>query len=577
MYFVYYGDQFLHDPLSEDRRVHDGKLSGDVNTYLQLEFTVPPTNPLIKSLVKRDYEKPIIATFDDQALFRGYIENTQEQMNTEVKVTCKGDLAMLADTVVRPYTTSADDIDPGKTYVGGSRFEHLFKWFIDQHNINCIYKGSDGKEHGKEKQFEIRYPSSSNTSLAHECEVLDSRGDNYRSSTSKPTTLSEIQDKILDSLGAYLQLWYDGDTKCLALYADVPDILKNSQPVEFGVNMTDYEFENSCLNTYTAIRPEGGNDDDGNSVNISSIPDGVVSKEFYKRGDVIYHMANAEKYGYREYAWSNSDVKDPNDLLANSLVELQGMMSSTQSINVSAMDMVFTSSEYKHLLPGRNVTVLSYVHGIDIELMVSSCDIDFDSPGNTKYTMGASASRITKTYSSIMTEIKETQQTAEDADKNSQAAGDKADNALDAATSAAETANKANENSESALVGAQTAMETANNATNVSVEEQSPTIEPNSTEETTEIISGSGISAVYAYMASTGNVRQINIEFTPVNDVQSGQSIGTLRDAPSITTEFGGDAHGSIDTNGTLTLSEDVIQGKTYRINAFYVKGVVNG
>lgn len=536
MYLVYYGDQFIHDVYSDDRKVHNGKLSGDVNTYLQLEFTVPPTNPMVKSLKKRDYANPIIATFNEQQLFRGYIEDTQEQINTEVKVTCKGDLAMLADTVVRPYTTSADDTDQGKTYIGGSGFETLFRWFINQHNSNCLYRGSDGQTHGYEKQFTIKYPSGSGTSLAQECSILDNRGDNYRSSTSKPTTLSEIQDKILDSLGAYLQLWYDGDTKCLALYADIPDVLKSNQTIEFGVNMTDYTFEDSCLDTYTAIRPEGGNDDNGNTVNIASITDGVKSTNYYKRGDVIYHMANAELYGYREYAWSNSDITSSDNLLANAIVQLQTMMTSTQSIDVSAMDMVFTNDEYIHLLPGYAAVVQSSVHGINVELAVSSCNIDFDSPGNTSYSMGASASRITKSYSEIIKDIEVSNETA---------------------TGAQGSANQANQNAIAAQQAAQQAQQKANNATDVSVSTQQTQngiiLMARSSDDFIE--PSDGFHIVYASMASTGSIRQLYAIITADSLVESETEIAHLSEKPAVKTVLSS-ADGYIDTDGYIVMDD---------------------
>lgn len=547
MYLVYYGDQFVHDVYSDDRRVHDGKLSGDVNDYLTIEFTVPPTNPIVKSIKKRDYANPVIATFDDQVLFRGYVEDTQEQLNTEVKVSCKGDLAMLADSLVRPYTTRQGDTSGGKTYIG-TGFATLFTWLIDQHNSHVVYTGSDGQQHGTEKRFQIRYPSGSGTSLAQECAVLDERGSSDISSQSNPSTLGEIQDKILDALGAYMQLWYDGDTKCLALYADVPESLKSNQTIQFGQNMTDYLYEDSCLDTYTAIRATGGNDADGNTITLASISDGVKSTNFYKRGDVVYHMENAEKYGYREYAWSNPDITDANTLLARALVQLQTMMVSTQSIDVSAMDMVFVDSEYKHLLPGQVVTVQSAVHNLDVDLLVSSCNIDFDSPGSTKYTMGSSATRITKTYGSIMEEIT----VATDTAANAQQAAGGANNAALAAQQAAAA------------------------ATAVSVRRQGQagvSLLADSTDdffEPTEGVTATGS------LVSTGSIRQLSLTVVPSTVIQSGGEIGTLQEMPAIETSLSGDIAGHISVDGAVVANQDLEVSSEYVISAVFVIGAAD-
>ena len=540
MYLVYVGDQFIHDAYSDDRKVHDGKLSGDVNTFLTLEFTVPPTNPMAKSLAKRDYAHPVTATFDGQRLFRGYIETTEEQLDTEVKVTCKGDLAMLNDSIVRPYTTQQGDTNGGMQYIGQG-YATLFKWFIGQHNANVVYRGADGQEHGTEKQFQIKYPSGSNTNLAKECAILDKRSGERPYSQSKPTTLGEIQGKITKALGAYLQLWYDGDVKCLALYADVPEVLKNDQVIQFGRNMTDYMFEDSCVDTYTAIRAQGGNDANSNPVTLKGIADGVKSSAYYKRGDVVYHMANAEKYGYREYAWSNSDITDANTLLGNAIVQLQKIMTPAQSIDVSAMDMVFVSGKYKHLLPGQLVTVQSYVHNIDVELLVSSCNIDFDSPDSTKYTMGSPATRITKTYGSIMEEI-------------------------------TMTADKAN----GAITTAGAAQQAAQQATAVTIKNQgavSPVSLASLDADTGDVFfePADGISVSSATMASTGSMCQLFIDLEILSVVQYGEMIGTLLEFPAAVSMLTGNLTGEINTDGSMITTQEVQPGK-YRVGAVYMR-----
>lgn len=552
MYLVYIGDQFVHDAYSDDRKVHDGKLSGDVNDFLTFEFTVPPTNPMYGSLKKRDYANPVIATFDDQQLFRGYIEDTQEQLNTEVKVQCKGDLAMLADTVVRPYTTKQGDTNGGMQYIGQG-YATLFTWLVDQHNAHCVYRGTDGQDHGREKQFQIRYPSGSGTSLAKECAVLDDRSGDRPYSQSKPTTLGEIQGKITGALGAYLQLWYDGGTKCLALYADVPGVLKNNQTIQFSENMTDYLFEDTCVDTYTAIRAQGGNDGGGNPVTLSGIADGVKSTNFYKKGDAVYHMANAALYGYREYAWSNSDITDANSLLANSIVQLQKIMLPTQSIDVSAMDMVFVNSKYRHLLPGQLVTTQSSVHKLDVELLVSSCAIDFDSPGSTKYTMGSPASRITKSYGSILEDI-------------TVATGD-----ARAARRAAAAAN----------VTAGAANVTAAAATNVSIKKQgnapSSQLKAVLVEDTGDAViePADGVSIAHAAIAATGSVRQLYLDFSVSSMIQSGAEIGTVHDVPAAPVALIG-LDGHVDTDGTVVVGQDLKPDTVYEASAVFVIGVIS-
>lgn len=554
MYLVYYGDQFLHDAYSDDRRAYGGKLSGDVNDYLTFELTIPQTHPLRNSIKKRDYASPVVATFDDQVLFRGYVEDTQETVNLDLKIMCKGDLAILADTVVRPYTTDPGDTQGGRSYIGGQGFAYLFQWFVSQHNAHCTYRGEDGQVHGTEKQFQVRYPVGSGTSLSAEGAKLDERGDTHRSSSSKPTTLGEIQTQILDSLGAYLQLWYDGDTKCLALYADAPEGLRNNQVVEFGVNMTDYTLEDSCVDTYTAIRAEGGNDASGNQVTLSGVPDGVKSGSFYKSGDVVYHMGACATYGYREYAWSDSTATDSNTLLARSLLQLQRIMVSTQSIDVSAMDMVFVNSEYRHLLPGQLVVTQSAVHGVNLELLVSSCDVNFDSPGHTRYSMGSSATRISKSWSNIIKDIGVATDGTQRADQAAQGAQKQAATAQEAARAATEV-----------TVRSQGAAPPDTRSARAGTGTGEVLFEPSE-----------GVSVVSAVVAATGSVRQLHLVLRTSSVVQSMQELGTLLEPPATVSMLAGDLVGAVGTDGAVVAWEEVKADSEVEVGTVYVIGVAD-
>lgn len=555
MYLVYYGDEFLHDAYSDDRRAHGGKLSGDVNDFLTFEITIPSTHPLRHSIEQRDYAHPVVVTFDDQELFRGYVEDTQETLDLELKITCKGDLAMLADTVVRPYTTDPSEAgESGKVYVGGQGFAKLFQWYVDQHNARVVYRGQDGQDHGTEKQFRVRYPAGSGTSLAAEGAKLDQRGDPYRSGTSKPTTLGEIQSQILDSLGAYMRLWYDGEERCLALYADAPEGERSNQVIEFGTNMTDYTFEDSCLDTYTAIRAEGANGGDGHQVTLADVADGVKSGSFYKRGDVVYHMPSVERYGYREYAWSDSTAEDGNTLLARALLQLQRIMYTAQSVQVSAMDMAFVNSEYRHLLPGQLVTTQSAVHGIDIGLVVASCDVDLDSPGSTRYTMGSSSTRITKSWSDI---IKDIEVATDEAHLAGQAAGG-AGSAAAAAQQAAQQATAVSLRSQGAALPDTRSVRAGAGAGEV-------LFEPSE-----------GVSVVSAEVAATGSVRQVHLVLRTSSVIQSMQELGTLLEPPATVSMLAGDLAGAVGTDGVAVAWEEVGAGSEIEVGAVYVIGVVN-
>ena len=212
------------------------------------------------------------------------------------------------------------------------------------------------------------------------------------------------------------------------------------------------------------------------------------------------------------------------------------------------MDMVFVNGEYKHLLPGQLVPVQSYAHNVDIELLVSSCDIDFDSPSSTKYTMGSPASKITKTYGSIMEEI----------------------------TVATDTANGAVVTASGAEAIATVAQQATVAATAVSVKSQGQdgiSLLANDTEDFFTPVEG--ITATGS-LVSTGSVRQLSLVITSSDVIQSGKEIGTIKDMPAINTSLSGDIIGHINVDGAIVVDQDMKAFSEYAVNAVFVIGVAN-
>lgn len=548
MYLIRYGGEFLHDPLSDERRVSGGTLSGDADDVPELSFTVPPSNPLLGSIAKRDLANPIVATYGGQELFRGFAEESSELLDGSVEVRCRGDLALLSDTVVRPYST-----DPaGDGYIGSSGFAALFQWLIDQHNDRVVCQGPDGSRIGYDRTFLVGYPPGSGTSLAQEGAKLDARGGGSASSTSKPSTLEEIRSKMVEALDAHVEVWTDADgARRIALYADVPGHMENSQVLEFAVNMTDLTIEDSALDVRTAIVPEGGTDADGNAITLASLPDGPVSGGFVKRGDAIYSPQAVALYGYREEAWSDTEAASAQELLASAAVRLQSTMSSAQGISVGALDLALVDGSRPHLLPGWKVPVQAAPRGIDLELVVSSCDIDFDDPDGTTYRLGTAETRITRDWNSIMKDVAAAGSAADDADR-------KASAAKSAANAAAEDA---------ALASAK-----ADGATAVTVQ-----VQGGSSAQANALAGGEalfapseGIEVVEAAMASTGSMRQFSMSFTASSAVGPGGRIGTLSERPAMRSMLLG-MEGRLDADGSIIAIEGLSEGG-HELSVVFVK-----
>lgn len=401
MWYLYYGDELVHDVLSNTDKATNVKLSGNVNDFSTLNFTLPISNRFYRMIALRDFDKPIMLTFNDKIMFHGYAEQRRENINLTETYTCKSDVAMLNDIVLPPYTTSSVDSDASLEYIGGDSFATLFKWYIDTYNTR-ITRGNATSPNVR--TFKIAYPPNSATDLATECAKLDAIGDNYRSSKSKPTVLGEIQKKICDVLNAYIFVWNNGDQRCIALFADIPESLKNDQRIEFGKNMTDFEFKEESTAIYTAVRPEGAYGSNNKPITLLPIKDGNYNG-YYKYSDCIYDPAAVAKYGYKELALSDSAAKDANTLLQSAIIKLKQVAYTRQTIQVNAVDLSYIDNTYVPMNIGQSIEVQSDMHDIDAELVLTSVAIDLDSPKSTKYTFGSPVYKLGRTYGSIMSEI----------------------------------------------------------------------------------------------------------------------------------------------------------------------------
>lgn len=399
MWYLYYGDELVHDVLSDTDKAMNVKLSGEVNEFSTLNFTLPASNQFYHSISLRDFNKPITLAFNDEIMFRGYAELRTENINLTETYVCKSDIAMLDDVILPPYTTSNADSDHTLEYIGGNSFATLFKWYIDTYNARVTRAAMHNA-----RTFKIAYPPNSFTDLVAEGAKLDAIGDNYRSSKNKPTVLNEIKTKICDALGAYVFVWYDGTQKCIALFADMPESFANEQTIKFGENMTAFEFKEESANIYTAVRPEGAYDSNNVPITLRSIKDGNYGG-YYKRDDCLYDVVAVAKYGYRELAVSDSAVKNANTLLQLAITKLAQVSYIRQTMRVDAVDLAYVDNTYAPMNIGQSIAVQSEAHNIDTILMVMAIAIDLDSPKSTKYTFGSRARKLSRTYGAIMSDI----------------------------------------------------------------------------------------------------------------------------------------------------------------------------
>ena len=462
-YKVLYDNQLLFDPYTNDR-ITDTKLSSKLNAASYFDFTIAPTHSLYSKLAERAGEVRI--HFNNLILFKGEITKMEEDFEGNYSVSCTGVLDYLTATRVRPYST----VEGEQPLKAPSSFDGYFQWLIDQHNSNCL----DSRKH-----FSVG---------VNQGNMLDKNNYIYRSSEQRPTTASEIEDKILNSDGGYLFVRYEDDLNILDLYADVHDV--NTQIIDYGVNMLDFTKTTTAESQYTAVvatgytpnPPEGQPDAKMKPITLEGCTDGGTpySSTIVKMGDRVYDVEAVARYGYHEYYVSNTDITTYDGLLYYACKTLNTLLSPALTISVKAVDLaLIMGDKYKHLQLGQAVRIRSKPRKVDEYLMVNSIDLDLMNPENTTFDLGASYDTLTgqqsaylKTLNASINASLDTVDALSTNVKNSaklaQEAKDKADTATDAAADAAAKADKVTDIANSAVNKAEDASSKADTAISTS-------------------------------------------------------------------------------------------------------------
>ena len=462
-YRLLYDNQLLFDPYTDDV-VTDAQLTAKINTADYLDFTMPLGHSLYN--VVQENALSVFLYFDNVKLFEGYIETIKDDLEGNRKIACVSALSYLQDTRVRPYST----VEGEQPLKAPTSVEGYFNWLIEQHNKNVL---------DQKKRFKVG---------VNQGALLDENDYIYRSSKQLPSTAKEIEDKILDSLGGYLFLTYDGDDKVLNLYADAYEA--NTQIIDFGVNITDFNKTIDTVSQYTAIYPQGATPklEEGSESNtelppidITSLPDGYVEgySGIVKQGDVIYNFDAVQRYGYREYFYSNTDITEPKNLLKASCVTLNKLMSPSLTIEVTAVDLSLLVDDYEHLKVGQAARVRAKAYNVGEDLMINSIVLDFQDPGNTVYNLGTTYDTLTGQQSSYfkslnaginksLDQVASLDQATKDLAKDAKEAMNKADQASQDASNASSKSDSAINKADKAITSSSDAIAKAEDAVNTS-------------------------------------------------------------------------------------------------------------
>lgn len=428
MYFVKYGEEYLHDPREELYILGDLSLECEENTCGYCDFTIYPTHPLYGKIRERDASNPVLVYDDDTLLFSGFIYELGTEFYLNGTVKCKGDLDYLRESFIRPYAT----LDNSYGKQAPTSVDGYFKWLIKEHNSQV----------DSNKQFRIGINQGA---------ALDSNNYIYRESTKYPTTLDEINEKLIDDLGGYIRCRYVDGIRYVDYLSEWTDT--NTQILDFGINLINYTQTDDSSSIATFIIPLGARmsetkypydngyrkttdssmktdkeyytktdngytkvsdnvtsfekgvtyyeyhdlyDESNLSLTISGLEDKVYDSAGYKKkDDLIYCEPAVQKYGWIGVTYENTDITTKSELVSKSIVSLKELISPKRTIEIKAIDMHLINPNMSPIKIGEYVRVRSTPHKMDGFFLCKNIDLDLNNPENSLYTLGTTFDTLT--------------------------------------------------------------------------------------------------------------------------------------------------------------------------------------
>lgn len=347
MYKIYAGQWLLHDDRLEELKVLNPQLALEVNKTGSLEFSIYPDHPYYSTIAKL---KTIITVYqDDLLLFRGRVLNDEIGFYNEKQVVCEGQLAFLLDSIIRPYDFTGSVLD-------------YFTMLISNHNSQVE----------AEKQFTVGNVT-----------VTDPNDYIVRSNIDHVNTWEEINNKLLELLGGFLQVRFEGGVAYIDYLQDFSTL--STQTVEFGKNLLDLKHIRNGESIATALIPLGAKlkDEDGNDTDqrltIESVNDGL---------DYVFDDAAVDTYGWIFQTEIFDDVTDASNLMTKGQAHLASFVNTVESIELTAADLAAIDLTVDAFHIGTYVRVISEPHGIDQMFLVSKLDMNLLDPASNKLTLG---------------------------------------------------------------------------------------------------------------------------------------------------------------------------------------------
>lgn len=346
----------LYDPrLTDDvRRLYlvSAKMEIALNKSGALTVTIPEGNPTYNRLTQLVSELWVLN--DGAEIFRGFVREIHEDIDGLQEVVTEGLKGRLRDEQLRPYTA--------ETYGGTVR--GWLEMAVNTYNAQRTAAGV------------LFVPFSVGTV---EAQALEIEAKDYGD------ILSAIDNDLLKAVEGYVFVTRENGENVISWTKESGP--EDSQPIAYGVNLTEYKRGDSAADTFTAVLPLGKSDGDNGKLTIKSVNGG---------SDVLIDATAASERGLIVKKIDFNEIDDASELKSAGQEKLAKAGQIAASIEASAVDLADAGWDVARLRLGHKNPVQPKRDGAVQLLPISRISVDLINPGSGRYTFSQEFQTLTQ-------------------------------------------------------------------------------------------------------------------------------------------------------------------------------------
>ncbi len=370
MYKVFVGNELFCDSRVEDLAILNPKIKLEDNVAGTFTFVIPPTHPKYSLIQKRTSIITVYRDNETEPTFEGTCVSDSVVFYNQKSVSCEGSLSFLNDSYLRPARRV------------GYNTRQLLSAYIAEHNAQV----------DSFKQFTVG--------------AVTVQGSNLFRYTNYQSTMKEIKEDLIDDLGGHLRIKHSNGARYLDYLAESPNT--NTQTIELGVNLIDFESNIDTLDLITGIIPLGNRLE---TSSIEGLEERLTIKSVNDNKDYLISSAS-DNLGLIFGVVTWDDVTTASELKSKAQKYLQDEQFDNAVIECKAVDLHLTDSDIEKFKLLDMIRVKSPAHGLDRNMMITKMELNLNDPQKDTLTLGTSvktsmSARTFKANSEIMKKIDE--------------------------------------------------------------------------------------------------------------------------------------------------------------------------